>query len=241
MCRALALPVPGSPVPGWDRRSRSRRPQSPTGTGAVRPGVPRLRPALPDPSPARTRRGARASPTVATAYPQRQDGTGGPCCGPRRVRGRGEPTPCSCRGFLAASGEKPHGTLAGGMSLRGDAPGWRAGWRPVPALFIYFFTHRVINLCVPGRKARGGGGPCKAVQPACASSGLPWKSPQADPSEMLSLPIALLWQKAVVQNHSRDGAAMLFQQAEPVRQGRAGWALPGHPTRYPQRSSFLDE
>lgn len=198
MCRALALPVPGSPIPA--------------GTGTPGPGHPnpgrgRVQSALgcpvpsrrcpTHPQPGRAAVPARVSPTAVPACPQRQDGTGGPCCGPCGLRGRGEPTPCSSRGCLAASGEKPHGTLAGGMSQRGDASGWRAGWRAVPALCIYFFTHRVINLCVPGRKAREGGGPCKAVQPACPSSGPPRKSPEADPSEMLSLPLALLGQKAV--------------------------------------------
>lgn len=213
-----ALPVPGSP--------------SPAGTGSP---IPLPRTSIPagnrrcptHPRPERAAVPARVSPTAVTACPQRRDGTGGPCWG----RGPRGPHAGLVPGMSRCGRGKPHGTPAGGMSLRGDAPGWRAGWRPVPALFIYFFTHRVINLCVPGRKARGGGGgPCRAAQPACPGSGPPRKSPGADPGEMLSLPTALLWQKAVgqrVQNHRRDGAAMPFQQAEPVRQGRAGWALPG--------------
>lgn len=180
---------PGLPHPGGDRHSRSRPPQSPTGTGAVRPGVPRPQPALPDPSPTRTRRGARpAVPDGGASVPAATGRDGRTLL--RSLRG---PGPWGAHAVLeprmsAASGEKPHGTLAGGMSQRGDAPGWRAGWRPVPALCIYFFTHRVINLCVPGRKAREGGGPCKAVQPACPSSGPPRKSPEADPMKCFPFP-----------------------------------------------------
>lgn len=214
--RGAALRVPATPIPDGDRRSPPWGAPSPT--GAARP-IPSqdarrgARPGVPDGGdsvPAATEREDPAAVPAAAAGAHA-------VLVPRMSRGEG-------------SGEKPHGTLAGGMSLRGDAPGRRYGWRPVRALFIYFFTHRVINLCMPGRKARGGGGPCEAVQPASPSSGPPRKSPEADPSEMLSLPIALLRQKAVgqrVQNHGRDGAAMPFYEAEPVRQGRAGWALPG--------------
>lgn len=157
MCRALALPVPGSSIPGGERRSGSRPPQSPTGTGAVRPGVPRLRPALPDPSPARTRAAvpARVSPTAVTACPQRRNGRT-LLQSPQRPR---EPTPFSCRGCLGekGAGRNPTGPSREGCPCAGTRPaGGTAGGQSGLCLFIFSRTESLICVCRGGRREEAG-------------------------------------------------------------------------------------
>ena len=126
-------------------------------------------------------------------------------------------------------------------SLCAGTRGGQAGGR-LPVLFVYFFTHRVINLRALGRKARGGGGPGDAVQPASPSRSLgssapTGKSPQADPGEMLYRPVALVGQKAAGQRVEPHGRGLGQADAEPQQRrgcdtlpasGDRGAELGGH-------------
>lgn len=77
---------------------------------------------------------------------------------------------CACAaGGLAASREKPHRTLAGGISLRGEAPGQESKLEAGSLLCLFIFSCTESLIC-KRRAARWGGRREEAVVHAMPSS-----------------------------------------------------------------------
>lgn len=142
--RGPALPDPATPIPD--------------GSGSVRPGVHRLPPALPAPSPAGKHRGARPGvPDGGDRVPAAtgRDGRTPPLslgCGvagsPRRARAADVSLP---------AGRNPTGPSREGRRCAGTRPaGGQAGGQSRLCLFIVSRTESLICVCRGGRREEAG-------------------------------------------------------------------------------------